>query len=70
MDAVAAEERSRIGGAGVRLGGGETINLRHGLSLGARALLIVHQGWEFDESGQNASTAVRTVPALTVGWRR
>jgi hypothetical protein len=47
-----------------------SINLRHGLSLGARALLIVHQGWEFDESGQNASTAVRTEPALTVGWRR
>jgi len=70
MAAVAAEERSRIGGAGLRLGSGVAINLKHGLSLGARALVIVHQGWEFDESGQSASTAVRTEPALTVGWRR
>lgn len=69
MDAVAAEERSRIGGAGLRLGGGVSINLKHGLSLGARTLVVIHQGWDFDENGQNASTAVRTEPALTIGWR-
>ena len=70
MDAVAAEERSRIGGAGLRLGGGVSINLGQGISLGARALVIVHQGWKFDESGQIASTEAWTEPALTVGWRR
>ncbi|MFT5684158.1 MAG: hypothetical protein ACI8RZ_005099 [Myxococcota bacterium] len=69
MDAVAAEARSRIGGAGLRFGGGVAYETASGLSLGARALVVAHIGWEFDESGQSASTAVRMEPAVTIGWR-
>lgn len=69
MDAVAAEDRSRIGGVGLRAGGGVELVLDSGVSLGVRALVVVHQGFQFDESGQSASTAIRTEPAITVGWR-
>lgn len=69
MDAVAAEARSRIGGVGLRLGGGVAYETDSGLSLGARALMVVHQGFQYDDSGQSASTAVRMEPAITVGWR-
>jgi hypothetical protein len=69
MDAVAAEARSRIGGVGLRLGGGVAWQTDAGLSLGARALVVVHQGFQFDDSGQSASTAARVEPAITVGWR-
>ena len=69
MAAEASEARSRIGGAGLRVGGGVELPLKSGLSLGARVLVVVHQGWAFDDTGQSTSTAVRTEPALTVGWR-
>lgn len=69
MDAVAAEARSSIGGVGLRVGGGVAYETDSGLSLGARALLVIHQGFQYDDSGQSASTAVRMEPAITVGWR-
>ena len=69
MDAFAAEARSSIGGLGVRLGGGVGWQSPQGITLGARALVVVHQGFEFDDSGQSSTTVIRTEPALTVGWR-
>ena len=69
MDAVAAEARTRIGGVGLRVGGGVELEITDGLTLGGRAVLIVHQGWEYGDSGQSASTALRTEPAITLSWR-
>jgi len=67
MDTQAAIDRSRIGGAGLRMGGGVELGFQGGLFIGARSLLVIHQGRESDEDGITISTQLRTDVALTAG---
>ena len=69
MATLASADRGRIGGYGLRLGGGVEVPLTAGLYLGGRALAVVHQGQVRSEDGVVVSTQIRPEAALTVGWR-
>jgi len=69
MADLAAEERGRIAGYGVRLGAGAELSVGDSLLLGARWLTVVHQGIVNSEDGITVSTQMFPEVALTVGWR-
>ena len=75
--AQASADRGRIGGYGVRAGGGVEIRVADGASgsagsglyLGVRHVWVAHQGRVRSEDGVSISTQIRPETALTVGWR-
>ncbi len=69
LAAADAETRARIGGWGVRLGGGASVSWENGLSLGARYLGIFHRSSMVTDDGtRTTSLWLRGDAALELGF--
>ncbi|MEL6343565.1 MAG: hypothetical protein AAFV53_10550 [Myxococcota bacterium] len=66
---AARERRGRIGGYGVRVGGGVEVGLTEQLYIGVRALLVIHQGVRQSGDQSVISTQLRPENGLSLGWR-
>lgn len=68
LDAADAETRARIGGWGLRLGGGASVAWDNGLSLGARYLGVLHRSSMVSEEVRTTSTWLRGEAALELSF--
>ena len=69
LDAADAETKARIGGWGLRLGGGASVAWEDGLSLGARYLGVFHRSSMLSDDGsRTTSTWLRGEAALELAF--
>jgi len=67
-DAIAQDDKTRIGGFGFTAGGGVEVRWDNGLALGVRQSFVAHRGSAVDEDQSRVSVLLQTETALSLGF--